>query len=426
MKEARQQTWAMFKWIGLFLLVGGAVAAPRYTVNSSSDIRDGVIKNADVNASAAIAWTKISKTGSNLTDLSTRLLAGLTDVTISASEVNSYDPTGRTLNHVARSDGANGLVWGLPVEADTLATVTGRGASTATASAFTGGLGVGVTPGAASFFEVDRPDLSSDSERISARVSSVTQTLSNGATLALGRQMAIIHNVYNAASGTATVTDAATLYLDSAPTGGAGVTLTNPYTIWVDNGTTRLDGNLVLLGTNPGATKIMGTDVNGVVRGAALSGLSWDGTTLANTGLTSNPTLNAVTTAGNSTANSISTGAITAPSITGSGSSVVFDGTVGIAADASSATNKTFLVANSTHLAGNAQWRGTATVPSASTSVSVSFGFAWPSAPAAVVLTPKSDPAVRYWVTSISTTGFTITTNAAPGADTDFMWIAIQ
>lgn len=341
-------------------------------------------------------------------------------------------------------------------DSDTLATVTGRGATTSTASSFTGGLGVGVTPGAASFLEVDRPDVTSDSERTNFRSSSYKLTVGASTAPALVRGNTLIHPIITSSSSGKTVAEAATLYIDQGPsadaTGGFTPTITESDALWVDSGNTRLDGPIVAGSTltvagatthngavtNAAATNLTGVSGSGdripyIANSTGLvtpvtigSGLSFSGGTLSNTGLTSNPTLNAVTTAGSSTSNSISTGAITAPSLSGTNGSISFDAAGGVIADGSSSTNKTFVVANTTHLAGNAQWRGTATVLSAGTSTSVTFGTAWAGAPAVVIVTPKSDPAVRYWVSSISTTGFTINTSAAPGADTDFMWLAIQ
>jgi len=80
-----------------FLGMGTLIGAPRYTVNSSADIRDGVIKNADVNASAAIDWSKINS-----------------GITITPSELNTYDPTGRSSGNVPTSDGAGGITWAAP------------------------------------------------------------------------------------------------------------------------------------------------------------------------------------------------------------------------------------------------------------------------------------------------------------------------
>lgn len=76
---------------------------------------------------------------------------------------------------------------------------------------------------------------------------------------------------------------------------------------------------------------------------------------------------------------------------------------------------------------GNNNMRGVATMLNGQTTIAVVFGTAWEAAPVAIILTPKADPgAVRYWVASISSTGFTITVNTAVGADKDFMWLAVR
>jgi hypothetical protein len=52
--------------------------------------------------------------------------------------------------------------------------------------------------------------------------------------------------------GASVITNAATLYIDAAPTAGANATITNGYALWVDAGTTRLDGDLDHDGANVG------------------------------------------------------------------------------------------------------------------------------------------------------------------------------
>lgn len=52
--------------------------------------------------------------------------------------------------------------------------------------------------------------------------------------------------------GASTITDAATVYIDAAPTAGGNATITNSYAIWVDGGVTRLDGDLDHRGTKLG------------------------------------------------------------------------------------------------------------------------------------------------------------------------------
>lgn len=104
-------------------LDGIAADANNYThpdhtgdVTSTGDgvtaIAPGVIVNADVNASAAIAWSKISKTGSSLADLATRSAADLSsgtlpgarmpaisgDITISAGSTTAAITSGAIVN----------------------------------------------------------------------------------------------------------------------------------------------------------------------------------------------------------------------------------------------------------------------------------------------------------------------------------------
>jgi hypothetical protein len=53
-------------------------------------------------------------------------------------------------------------------------------------------------------------------------------------------------------AGATTVTNAATVAIDAAPIAGTNATLTNKYALWVQGGTTRLDGNKLAVG-NTGA-----------------------------------------------------------------------------------------------------------------------------------------------------------------------------
>jgi len=97
------------------ILLGNASAVPTATAVSGDisitnaglvAISAGVIIDADVNASAAIAWTKISKTGSNLTDIATRSHTDLSDIgsnthaTIDAHLASGSNPHGVTASQV--------------------------------------------------------------------------------------------------------------------------------------------------------------------------------------------------------------------------------------------------------------------------------------------------------------------------------------
>ena len=79
-------------------------------------------------------------------------------------------------------------------------------------------------------------------------------------------------------AGASTVTTAATVYIDAAPSAGTNATITNAYALWVDAGITRLGGGVVLGSTlTLGGSVVCGSnDFTGigiaeaqVVRGAA-------------------------------------------------------------------------------------------------------------------------------------------------------------
>ncbi|MHB8689321.1 MAG: hypothetical protein ACYDB4_19370 [Candidatus Dormibacteraceae bacterium] len=62
-------------------------------------------------------------------------------------------------------------------------------------------------------------------------------------------------------------------------------------------------------------------------------------------------------------------------------------------------------------------WRGTVQIGVGQTSVAVTHGVVdangVPAAPARVILTARTDPQQRYWVSSITSTQFTVTVGAA-------------
>ena len=78
--------------------------------------------------------------------------------------------------------------------------------------------------------------------------------------------------------GASTITNAATVYIDAAPSAGTNATITNAYALWVDAGITRLDGGVVLGSTltlggsvTCGSNDLLGVGIAEaqVVRGAA-------------------------------------------------------------------------------------------------------------------------------------------------------------
>lgn len=71
-------------------------------------------------------------------------------------------------------------------------------------------------------------------------------------------------------AGASTVTNAATVYIDAAPTAGTNATITNAYALWVDAGTTRLDGTVLLNGAiTADTTDSSGTPGNATINKAS-------------------------------------------------------------------------------------------------------------------------------------------------------------
>ncbi len=105
---------------------------------------------------------------------------------------------------------------------------------------------------------------------------------------------------------------------------------------------------------------------------------------------------------------------------------ITYDLVNGIVADASGTTDENFEFDGTTHLKGNTNIRGVATVANGDTTIAVTFATSFETAPVAILLTPKSDPGDDYWVTAITEGGFTINVGTAVGGNTTFMWFAIQ
>lgn len=81
----------------LYRYTGSAWAAVAPTIGTgtvtSAMILDGTIVDADINAAAAISWTKISKTGSSLADLTTRSASDLSSGTLPLARLSGITNT---------------------------------------------------------------------------------------------------------------------------------------------------------------------------------------------------------------------------------------------------------------------------------------------------------------------------------------------
>jgi hypothetical protein len=69
---------------------------------------------------------------------------------------------------------------------------------------------------------------------------------------------ALLRPTFAASNTTVTMTNAATLYVANAPLAGTNTTLTNSYALWIDDGISRFDGNIL---ANGGITMADGQDI---------------------------------------------------------------------------------------------------------------------------------------------------------------------
>ena len=171
---------------------------------------------------------------------------------------------------------------------------------------FFDGEGVVVSPqvqtsGSPSSFTVTGPahtslDASTEAPSVSIDLAATVQ-FSTGA---LGTQRAInVRGPTYAFVGASTISEAATFYIDASPVAGTNATITNSYSVWVDAGTTRLDGrvlhtqgadvasaNDVTLGDDGNVFEITGTTtVNRIVN------TGWQNGSQITLLFTSNPTI---------------------------------------------------------------------------------------------------------------------------------------
>lgn len=161
-------------------------------------------------------------------------------------------PTSSALLNIAGS-GHSGAAW---VEGTKVAIILGSSETWSTTAQgtniafYTTRIGTTTLVQHARFDDVGRMDIGVTAKSMPAwgvsgalllvRNTTITDTTSSGAVAAA------VGSTFQApalAASNATVfADAATLYLPGAPTEGANVTITRPHTLWIDNGSFRLDG----------------------------------------------------------------------------------------------------------------------------------------------------------------------------------------
>lgn len=99
-------------------------------------------------------------------------------------------------------------------------------------------------------FDIDAPDVTGATGETQAfRVSTQQVQLANATALVQWRQSMFYIPILNgiAGGGTESITTAATVAIEGAPS-GSNITITNPYSLWVQAGTSRFDGTISAAG----------------------------------------------------------------------------------------------------------------------------------------------------------------------------------
>ncbi len=141
-------------------------------------------------------------------------------------------PTSATDNAIARFDGTTGKLIqdsGPVIDDD-------------------GNIGIGVTPASSLNIGGARSVASWTTTGIFLALNSATLTDITGTGTITSRNIASFAIPTFAASNVQTITNAATVYIQGAPTAGANTTLTNPWSLWIDSGHVRADGSLIVGG----------------------------------------------------------------------------------------------------------------------------------------------------------------------------------
>lgn len=99
---------------------------------------------------------------------------------------------------------------------------------------------------------------------------SATKTWGDGTAISLQREVRVQAPTY-ASSVAKTFTNAATLHIDKAPVAGSNVTITNPYSLFVDAGASRFDGDVFIVNNFDLA-------LGGASNSTALANIRWDTT----------------------------------------------------------------------------------------------------------------------------------------------------
>jgi len=232
-----------------------------------------------------------------------------------------------------------------------------------------------------------------------------------------------------AATSATVTTNAATVYIQNSPTPGANQTITNAYSLWIDNGITRLDGNVGIKNTtapNPlslntlttadsTAQLAVSTSALGS-KGVVVQGVASQSADLFQAQSSTGAVLASISAAGNLTVQNatINGHIITANS---SGSTTVAHG----AAANCSGTGSASVSGNDT--AGTVTINTSTGVCAPGTLATVTFANAFGVAPR-VILTPTNGngATLQYYNGTTNTTTYTIDTGSAAATSTTYIY----
>jgi cupin superfamily acireductone dioxygenase involved in methionine salvage len=111
-------------------------------------------------------------------------------------------------------------------------------------------------------------------------LSVATSIYTDNTTTTSGTASIMVFNEFSAPTLSAlnpsiTTTDATTVYIGGAPIAGSNQTITNAYSLWVDSGNVRVDGNIIISGTVDGRdVSVDGTALDNLVTTIGLSALT--------------------------------------------------------------------------------------------------------------------------------------------------------
>ncbi len=211
----------------------------------------GTIQNINGNALTTGQALYVGSTGTGLTSGSLLYLTSATTGAIATNGIVSLNASG---NYTSTSNVGLLNVSANSTTAGTVANISGTAVTTGTvlqvtgSTATTNGLTLNVTSGRVQFTPTNTIASAAGATWNGINVPATTATLSGSTsvTTATGFNLLSLAAPTITSGSALTVTNAATSYIGGAPIQAGSTTITNAYSLWVDSGRTRLDGDLVV------------------------------------------------------------------------------------------------------------------------------------------------------------------------------------